>query len=544
MVHAGSVAAALETIARDPSIGAVGGRLVFPDGRLQEAGSIIWNDGSCLGYGRDDEPWQARYAFERDVDFCSAAFLLTARDRFAALGGFDPRYEPAYYEDADYCVRLWKAGARVVYDPRAVVTHVEFGSAGSAARAVTMQLERRSTFVDAHRAWLARQPAPLPARPRTASARAGDGLRVLVVDDRVPRRSMGFGFPRAAALVSSLVQLDHSVTLLPTSAGDEDLERAYVDIPRRVEVVSGDVSQRVRDLFQERQGEYDVVLVSRSHNVAMLQARLGPPSAWMRGAAVVYDAEAVTAHREAARRRLQGQPLTEDEAGRLVRDELALALDAGAILAVSEAERAAFEAVCPGRVHLVGHAVPATPTPIPVEQRGARSSSSARSTNCRRTKTRRAGSSPRCCRSSAQRLGDTMKVTIVGPRPAESGRPLRRAGNRRAWAGAGPAPGLRPRTHLRCADAFRRRHTAEGGGRRGPRRAHGGHVAAGVATGVDARRGPAGRRHPAGVRRSLHPALRGRGVVGAHSSRRRWHASSGTTRQRCSPRGSARPWTA
>ena len=439
VVHAGSVAAALDTIGRDASIGAVGGRLVFPDGRLQEAGSIIWNDGSCLGYGRDDSPWLARYAFERDVDFCSAAFLLTARSRFAALGGFDARYEPAYYEDADYCVRLWKAGARVVYDPRAVVTHVEFGSAASAARAVTMQLERRSTFVEAHRAWLAQQPAPEPARPRPASARPGQGLRILVVDDRVPRRSMGFGFPRAAALVSSLVQLGHSVTLLPTAAGDEDLERAYVDIPRRVEVVSGDVTQRVRDLFQERQGEYDVVLVSRSHNVAMLQARLGPPPAWMRGAAVVYDAEAVTAHREAARRRLQGEPLTEDEAGQLVRDELALALEAGAILAVSEAERAAFEAVCPGRVHLVGHAVPTTPTPSPAEQRreilfvGAFHELSPNEDAARWFLTE-------VLPILRQRFGDTVKVTIVGPDPPE-------AVARFAGPGVdvpGPVPDLRP----------------------------------------------------------------------------------------------------
>ena len=439
VVHPGSVAAALDTLARDPSIGAVGGRLVFPDGRLQEAGSIIWNDGSCLGYGRGDSPWLAPYAFERDVDFCSAAFLLTPRSRFTALGGFDPRYEPAYYEDADYCVRLWKAGARVVYDPRAVVTHVEFGSAASAARAVTMQLERRSTFVDAHRAWLARQPAPLPARPRPASARAGQGLRILVVDDRVPRRSMGFGFPRAAALVSSLVELGHSVTLLPTSAGDEDLERAYVDIPRRVEVVSGDVSRRVRDLFQERQGEYDVVLVSRSHNVAMLRAKLGPPPAWMPGAAVVYDAEAVTAYREAARRRLQGAPMTEDEAGRLVRDELALALEAGAVLAVSEAERAAFDRVCPGRVHLVGHAVPATPTPSPAENRreilfvGAFHELSPNEDAARWFLTE-------VLPTLRERFGDTVKVTIVGPDPPQ-------AVARFAGPGidvAGPVPDLRP----------------------------------------------------------------------------------------------------
>lgn len=427
VVRPGSVAAALDTITGDSSIGAVGARLVFPDGRLQEAGSIIWNDGSCLGYGRNDSPWLPAYGFERDVDFCSAAFLLTPRSRFAALSGFDQRFQPAYYEDADYCVRLWKSGARVVYDPRAIVTHVEFGSAASAARAVTMQLERRAAFVEAHRDWLRGQPAPAPARPRRASARSGARLRILMVDDRVPRRAMGFGFPRAAAMVSAMVQLGHSVTLLPTSAGDEDLERAYLDIPRRVEVVGGDVSGRVRELFAERQGEYDVVVVSRSHNMAMLRAKLGPPRAWMPGAAIVYDAEAVTARRDVTRLGLQGSPLTDAEAGRLVADELALARDVDAVMAVSELERAAFDAVCAGRVHLIGHAVEPAPSPAAAEARreilfvGAFHELSPNGDAAVWFLTE-------VLPLVRARLGDGVRVTIAGPDPPEALRRLQGPG--------------------------------------------------------------------------------------------------------------------
>ena len=48
--------------------------------------------------------------FRRDVDYCSGAFLLTPTALFRRLGGFDERYAPAYYEETDYCVRLWKAG--------------------------------------------------------------------------------------------------------------------------------------------------------------------------------------------------------------------------------------------------------------------------------------------------------------------------------------------------------------------------------------------------------------------------------------------------
>ena len=178
-VQPGSVSAALETIEESESVGVVGGRLVFPDGRLQEAGSIIWNDGSCLGYGRGDSPWDAQYSYVRDVDYCSAAFLLTPRDLFLELGEFDDRYRPAYYEDVDYCVRVWKAGRRVVYNPLALVTHFEFGSASSVSASVAMQLERRAIFVDAHRDWLAAQAPPSAKGVLRARDRHGRGSAFL-----------------------------------------------------------------------------------------------------------------------------------------------------------------------------------------------------------------------------------------------------------------------------------------------------------------------------------------------------------------------------
>src|SRR5262249_53998722 len=64
------------------SVGAVGGKLILPDGRLQEAGSIIWSDGSCAGYGRGSDPAAPAFDFERPVDFCSGALLFTRRDLF------------------------------------------------------------------------------------------------------------------------------------------------------------------------------------------------------------------------------------------------------------------------------------------------------------------------------------------------------------------------------------------------------------------------------------------------------------------------------
>ena len=106
---------ALETLEADRSVGAVGAKIVRMHGRLQEGGSIVWRDGSCLGYGRDrDPPSRAQVCFVQDVDFCSGCFLAIRRSDWVKMGGFDEAYAPAYYEETDFCVRMWDRGYRVV----------------------------------------------------------------------------------------------------------------------------------------------------------------------------------------------------------------------------------------------------------------------------------------------------------------------------------------------------------------------------------------------------------------------------------------------
>ena len=158
----GTVRALLSTIDSDPTIGAVGGRMIFLNGRLQEAGSIVWNDGSCLGYGRNDDPFDPQYSYVRAVDYCSAAMLLTPREVFQRAGGFDERYAPAYYEDSDYCMTLRTMGLRVIYQPAAVVIHREFGSSPRAEAALEAQARNRTLFVHKWASTLMGQPAPSP----------------------------------------------------------------------------------------------------------------------------------------------------------------------------------------------------------------------------------------------------------------------------------------------------------------------------------------------------------------------------------------------
>lgn len=122
----------LRTLRDFPDAGAVGGKLIYPDGRLQEAGSVVFKDASGANFGRNDyEIDAALYNYVRPVDYCSGALLATPRRLFQKLGGFDTCYRPAYYEDADYCFRLRRQSYRVYYQPESAIVHLEGVSSGT-----------------------------------------------------------------------------------------------------------------------------------------------------------------------------------------------------------------------------------------------------------------------------------------------------------------------------------------------------------------------------------------------------------------------------
>jgi GT2 family glycosyltransferase len=158
--------ALLRTFRTHPDAGAVGGRLVYPDGRLQEAGGVIFRDGSGANLGRDDfEPDAPLYTHVRPVHYCSGALLATPRELFRSLGGFDEVYRPAYYEDTDYCFSVRAAGRAVYYQPESVVVHLEGATSGTDLKSGVKrhQVRNRQTFRTKWRKTLATHPEP-PSR--------------------------------------------------------------------------------------------------------------------------------------------------------------------------------------------------------------------------------------------------------------------------------------------------------------------------------------------------------------------------------------------
>lgn len=124
--------ALVRTFEQYADAGAAGGRLIYPDGSLQEAGGVIYRDGSGANLGRGDYDVDAPlYRHVRRVDYCSGALLATPRRLFRDLGGFDTRYRPAYYEDTDYCFRVRAEGLAVYYQPASTVVHTEGATSGT-----------------------------------------------------------------------------------------------------------------------------------------------------------------------------------------------------------------------------------------------------------------------------------------------------------------------------------------------------------------------------------------------------------------------------
>ena len=365
----GAVSAALRTLDSDPDIGAVGARIILPDGTLQEAGSIIWQDGTCSGYARGEAPSSSDVMFQRDVDYCSGAFLLTPTALFRDMGGFDERFAPAYYEETDYCVRLWEAGRRVVYDPEAVILHYEFGSSAPGGEALRLQAANQAIFVAQHKAWLSTQYPVSPLNVLVARRARSKAPRILMLEDRVPKPELGSGYPRANRLAHELLEAGADVTFYPMSHFKEDWNGVRRALDKRIEIQILAEASRLNHYLRSRTGEFDAMLVCRPHNMESLLTVIGPERQLLGDVTMLYDAEALFVTRTLQKREDAGDAAPDDERRRLIAEEVALTRLARTVISVAPAEQATFEDFGVRHVNLIGHALEDEPIPTSFDER-------------------------------------------------------------------------------------------------------------------------------------------------------------------------------
>lgn len=208
----GFLNAMLRRLRSSDDVGLVGARLVYPDGALQDAGSIIWRNGDGWNYGRFGSPDDPRYLHAREVDYCTGAALLVRRSLLDRLGGLDERYRPAYYEDTDLAFAARDLGFRVVYEPEAVVVHHEGGTHGKdeTSGGKAHQLVHREVFRAKWRSEL-RQQVTRQEVPLVIAGSRGLKPLVVFVDHQPTTPDMDSGSYRSAQLMRIAQDLGYNV---------------------------------------------------------------------------------------------------------------------------------------------------------------------------------------------------------------------------------------------------------------------------------------------------------------------------------------------
>lgn len=338
--------ALLHTFATCPQAGLVGAQLLYPDGMLQEAGGVVFADGSAWNYGRFDNPDHPRYSYLRDADYCSGAAIAIPRGLFESLGGFDTRYSPAYYEDTDLAFAVRAAGRRVLYQPFACVVHKEGATAGTdtGSGVKSYQIDNGRKFSLKWKQALQAQPAPGKA-PAPAMLHAGK-RQVLIIDALTPQPDRDSGSLRLSNLIRLLQEEGAHVCFVadnPAHAG------AYTAALQQggVEVWYAPHLGGFGSFLREQGARFDTVMLCR-HYVATaflpLVAKHAPQ------AKVVFDT--VDLHYLRERR---GAEMNNDEAMLRASEatrvsELAVMARADTTLVVSNVEKEWLAHEAPGRV--------------------------------------------------------------------------------------------------------------------------------------------------------------------------------------------------
>lgn len=257
----------VELIERDETIGMVGSKLVYPDGRLQEAGGILWKDGSAWNYGNRSDPDLPEYNYVKEVDYISGAAIMIRRGLWEEIGGFDERFVPAYCEDSDLAFEVRKHGYKVMYQPKSVVVHFEGVSNGTdtSSGQKAYQVTNQKKFFEKWKDILEQENYENAQCVFQARDRSGQKCTVLFIDHYVPMYDRDAGSRTIYQYVKLLCKMGYHVKFLgdnfyPHQPYTNQLEQMGV------EVLYGAYYQKNWKHWLRENGAYlDVVFLNRPH---------------------------------------------------------------------------------------------------------------------------------------------------------------------------------------------------------------------------------------------------------------------------------------
>lgn len=217
-------------------IGMTGAKLVYPDGRLQEAGGIIYRDGSAANYGNRQDAFLPEYNYVKEVDYVSGAAIMIRRNLWESIGGFDAVFAPAYCEDTDLAFSVRKAGYKVMYQPESVVVHFEGVSNGTdVTKGIkAYQIENKNKLYAKWKETMEEQFLPGENDFR-ARERSGTKKIILMIDHTIPYYDCDAGARTEYQFIKLFIKKGFIVKYLPNDFRDtlpyvKDFERMGVEV--------------------------------------------------------------------------------------------------------------------------------------------------------------------------------------------------------------------------------------------------------------------------------------------------------------------------
>ena len=206
----------VDLMEQDEKIGLAGSKLVYPSGRLQEAGGIVWKDGSAWNFGNRKDPDDAIYNYVKEVDYISGAAIMIRTSLWKELGGFDKRFAPAYYEDTDLAFEVRAHGYKVVYQPLSVVVHFEGVSNGTdtSSGEKANQVKNQEKFLEKWGNILATEHFNNAENVYIAKDRSKNQKHILVVDHYVPNYDKDAGGKCTYMYLKTFLKMGMHVTFI------------------------------------------------------------------------------------------------------------------------------------------------------------------------------------------------------------------------------------------------------------------------------------------------------------------------------------------
>ncbi|MEO5562759.1 MAG: glycosyltransferase, partial [Chitinophagaceae bacterium] len=270
-VRPGWLSSLVMLMEKDESIGLAGSKLIYPDGRLQEAGGIIWNDASGWNYGHSKDPEMPEFNYVKEADYVSGASIMVRADLWKELGGFDPNYSPAYCEDSDLAFTIREKGFKVMYQPLSEVIHYEGYSHGTDNNESPIsgikkyQQINNKKFFEKWKTILQRDQFPNAENIFWAKDRSRFKKTILVIDHYVPHFDKDAGSRTIFQYLKLFVALGYNVKFI----GDNFFRHEpYTTVLQQmgIEVLYGPwFGNNWQEWIRTNHDKFDFILLSRPH---------------------------------------------------------------------------------------------------------------------------------------------------------------------------------------------------------------------------------------------------------------------------------------